>query len=100
MKIYDLVKKKNLLCEPNQNFAPYTGKVEDNVKGELIYGMLNSEWVEPFENSKISSIINYDKNKMSGNYKTFYSNGNPKEEGKVFENKWDAHSVTTMKMII
>ena len=26
---------------------------------------------------------------MSGPYKTFYSNGNTKEEGHVFNDKWD-----------
>ena len=89
MKITDLVEKDDLLCDPNKDFAPYTGKVEGNVKGELIDGMLNGEWVQHFENGKIASLINYKKNKMSGNYKTFYSNGNAKEEGKVYDNKWD-----------
>ena len=89
MKITDLVEKDDLLCDPNKDFVPYSGKVEGNVKGELIDGMLNGEWVELFENGKIASIINYNKNKMSGNYKTFYSNGNAKEEGKVYDNKWD-----------
>jgi len=89
MKISDLIEKDGLLCDPNKDFAPHTGKVVGNVKGELIDGMLNGEWVELFENGKIASIINYNKNKMSGNYKTFYSNGNAKEEGKVYDNKWD-----------
>ena len=34
MKITDLVEKDDLLCDPNKDFAPYTGKVEGNVKGE------------------------------------------------------------------
>ena len=86
MKISDLVEKNDILCDPNKGFAPYTGKVEGNIEGELIDGMLNGKWVELFENGKIASIINYNKNKMSGNYKTFYSNGNTKEEGIVHEN--------------
>ena len=89
MKIKDLVEKDGLIYDPNKDFALYTGKVEGNVKGELIDGMLHGEWVELFENGKIASIINYNKNEMSGNYKTFYSNGNAKEEGKVYDNKWD-----------
>ena len=69
MEITDLVEKDDLLCDPNKDFTPYTGKVEGNIKGELIDGMLNGEWVELFESGKIASIIHYDKNKMSGNYK-------------------------------
>ena len=87
MKISDLVEKDDLLCDPNKDLTPYTGKVEANIKGELIDGMLNGKCVELFESGKIASIIHYDKNKMSGNYKTFYSNGNTKEEGKVYDNK-------------
>ncbi len=100
MKITDLVEKDDLLCDPNKDFVPYTGKVEGNVKGELIDGMLNGEWVELFENGKIASMINYYKNKMSGNYKTFYSNGNAKEEGKYMTINGMDYSVTTMKMVI
>ena len=71
MKISDLVEKNNLLCDPNKSFAPYTGKVEGSVKCELIDGILNGVWVEFFEHGKISSIINYDKIKISTNYKAF-----------------------------
>jgi len=50
MKISDLVEKDKLLCDPTKELIPYTGKVEGHVKGELIDGMLNGEWVELFDN--------------------------------------------------
>ena len=62
--------------------------------------MLNGEWVELFESGKIASIIHYDKNKMSGNYKTFYSNWNTKEEIKYMLINGMDYLVTTMKMEI
>ena len=89
MKIHDLVEKDKLLCDPKNDLIPYTGRVKGNVKGELIDGMLNGEWIEFFDNGKIASIINYNNNKLSGSYKTFYSNGNIREEGHVFQDKWD-----------
>ena len=100
MKITDLIEKNNLLCDPNKDFAPYTGRVKGNVKGELIDGMLNGEWVELFENCKIASIINYYKNKMSGNYKTFYINEMLKRRAKYMTINGMDYLVTTMKMVI
>ena len=57
MKITDLIEKNNLYVIQTK-ILHHTGKVEGNVKGELIDGMLNGEWVELFENGKIASIIN------------------------------------------
>ena len=56
MKITDLVEKDNLLCDPNKDLTPYTGKVEGNIKGELTDGMLNGEMVELFEVKKLFNI--------------------------------------------
>ena len=80
MKIGDLVKKDNLLYYPSKDFTLYSGRVEGDVNGECI---------EFFENGKIASIINYKKKIMFGSYKTFFCNGNIKEEGIVFEDKWN-----------
>ena len=71
MNISDTVEKNNLLSDPNKNLIPYTGSVQNNFKGELKEGMLNDECSEYFDNGKIASIINYNKNKMYGRYETF-----------------------------
>ena len=52
MQIINLVEKNNLYCDPKNNFKPYTGKIEGNVEGFMIEGMLHGTWVEYFDNGK------------------------------------------------
>ena len=53
MKITDLVEKDDLLCDPNKDFAPYTGKVEGDVKVYLRQGLITIKG----RRSKFSLVI-------------------------------------------
>lgn len=76
--VYYVIKKNNSQC---------SGTVKKAVKGEIVNGMLNGESVKLFDNGRVASIINYHKNRMTGYYETFHSNGKIGETDQAFKNE-------------